>query len=372
VPEPVEAGNLLLAVAANGMVLGEVVDQLLHPRPELVGKVRRSRPDEGVDVVLRRLGHGVEANEPLPAGASLASSRVRRPSAAELGLLVTVLIWSLNFTLTKYVLEEGFKPLAYSGLRFTAAALVFAAITYARERSFRMQRDDFLILVGAAVIGIWLNQIGFVYSLKYTTASTAALVFGTLPIFTMFFARISGIEHLTPRFMLASGLSFVGVALVAVGAEAGVAGDPVGIALALLGAGTWAAYSVAIAPLMQRYSPFRISAVALLAGAVMILPTASPQLATQDFDFPPLIWLIFVVAVFGPLVLTNILWFTAIDRVGPSRASLFANLQPFLGALFALLILSERMTFVQVVGGVAIAGGIALARRPRPAIPAAE
>jgi drug/metabolite transporter (DMT)-like permease len=105
---------------------------------------------------------------------------------------------------------------------------------------------------------------------------------------------------------------------------------------------------------------------------VMILPTASPQLATQDFDFPPLIWLIFVVAVFGPLVLTNILWFTAIDRVGPSRASLFANLQPFLGALFALLILSERMTLVQVVGGVAIAGGIALARRPRPAIPAAE
>ena len=285
---------------------------------------------------------------------------------------MTVLIWSLNFTLTKYVLDEGFKPLAYSGLRFTAAAVVFATITYARERSFRMRRNDFLLLAAAAVVGIWLNQIGFVYSLKYTTASTVALVFGTLPIFTMFFARISGVEHLSRRFMLASGLSFAGVALVAVGAESGVAGDPVGIGLALLGAGTWAAYSVAIAPLMQRYSPFRISAVALLVGALLVLPTASQQLATQDFDFPPLIWVIFVVAVFGPLVLTNILWFTAIDRVGPSRASLFVNLQPFLGAVFAVLLLSERMTAVQVLGGFAIAVGIALSRRPRPVVPAAE
>ena len=70
-------------------------------------------------------------------------------------------------------------------------------------------------------------------------------------------------------------------------------------------------------------------------------------------------------------MITNVLWFTAIDRVGPSRASLYANLQPFLGALFALLLLSEKMTALQVVGGLAIAAGIVLARR-RPALPAAE
>ena len=297
---------------------------------------------------------------------------MRRPSAAELGLLLTVFIWSLNFTLTKYVLDHGFRPLAYSSLRFTAAALVFAAITFVRERSFRMRRNDVVLLFGAVVVGIWLNQIGFVYSLKYTTASTAALVFGTLPIFTMLFARATGVEQLSRRFIAASLVSFAGVALVALGAEGDVAGDPVGIALALLGAATWAAYSVAIAPLLQRYSPSRISAVGLLIGAAMILPTASPQLAAQNYDLSPLIWAIFVAAVLGPLVLTNILWFTAIDRVGPSRASLFANLQPFLGAVFALLILSERMTILQVAGGAAIAVGIALSRRRRPALPAAE
>jgi drug/metabolite transporter (DMT)-like permease len=296
---------------------------------------------------------------------------MRRPSAAEAGLLITVVIWSFNFTLTKYVLTHGVKPLAYSSLRFTTAALVFAAITYARERSFRMQRNDFLLLAGAVVVGIWLNQIGFVYSLKFTTASTAALVFGTLPIFTMLFARLSGVEQLSKRFVAATALSFVGVALVALGAEGDVAGDPKGIALALLGAATWAFYSVAIAPLMRRYSPFRISALGLMMGAAMLLPTAAPQLAAQDFHLEGRIWVIFVFAVLGPLVLTNVLWFAAIDRVGPSRASLFANLQPFLGAVFALLILGERMTTLQVLGGLGIATGIALARRPS-AFPASE
>jgi len=64
-------------------------------------------------------------------------------------------------------------------------------------------------------------------------------------------------------------------------------------------------------------------------------------------------------------VLTNILWFRAVDRVGPSRATLVANLQPFIAAVIALVLLSETMTWIQVLGGLLIGGGILLARRPR-------
>jgi drug/metabolite transporter (DMT)-like permease len=71
-------------------------------------------------------------------------------------------------------------------------------------------------------------------------------------------------------------------------------------------------------------------------------------------------------AVVGPLFVTNLLWFNAIGRVGPSRAALYTNLQPFLGAVFALLILSESMTGIQVVGGLLIAAGIVLSSRREP------
>ena len=288
-------------------------------------------------------------------------------------LLVTVVIWSLNFTVTKYVLNHHFRPLAYSGLRFVAAAALFVGVTAFRERSFRLRTKDIPFIVGAAIVGISLNQIAFVYGTKLTTAATVALIFGTMPIITALLAAAGGIERLHTRFWLAAAISFAGVCLVALGSEAGVSGDLWGYLLALIGAATWAAYSVAIAPLMTRYTASRISAYALTIGVIPVLVVGSPQIAGTDYGaLPTLVWVAFVFAVLGPLFLTNLLWFNAIDRVGPSRASLYANLQPFLGAIFALLILSESITRYQIAGGLLIATGIILSRGREPAVVAQE
>jgi drug/metabolite transporter (DMT)-like permease len=288
---------------------------------------------------------------------------VRRPEIADLMLFATVVIWSLNFTVTKYVLNHGFKPLAYGGVRFTAAAVLFVGVTWVREHSFRLQRRDIPFIVGAAVVGIFLNQVTFVYATKLTTATTVALIFGTLPIMTALFAAAGRIERLHSRFWVAAAVSFAGVCLVALGAKGGIGGNLWGYLLALVGAATWSAYSVAIAPLMTRYTASRISAYALSIGAVLLLVAGAPQLASQDYAaLPTLVLVAYVFAVLGPLFLTNLLWFNSIERVGPSRASLYANLQPFLGAIFALLLLSESMTAIQVAGGLLIAAGILLSR----------
>jgi drug/metabolite transporter (DMT)-like permease len=295
---------------------------------------------------------------------------VRRPNA-DLMLLATVCLWALNFTVSKYILTHGFHPLAYSSIRYACAGIIFAAITLAWEGSLRMARRDLPIVVFCTAV-LFGNQLSFVYALRFTTATTVALIFGTLPIFTALFARGSGVEQLPLRFWIAAGLSFAGVALVALGSGGNVSSNLKGDVLALFGAATWAAYSVAIGPLMRRYSPFRLSAVFLLAATVALFVAGSRQLADQSFHFGALVWIGFAFAVLGPLVITNLLWFTAIDRVGPSRAALFANLQPFLAALVALALLSEPITTVQIVGGVAIAGGIVLAPRQRPVLVAAE
>jgi len=296
---------------------------------------------------------------------------VRRPTA-DLMLLGTVGLWALNFTVSKYILDHGFHPLAYSSIRYACAAIIFAGITLAWEGSLRISRRD-LPIIGFCTAVLFANQLSFVYALRFTTATTVALIFGTLPIFTALFARGSGVEHLPVRFWIAAGLSFAGVALVALGSGGKLSSNLKGDVLALSGSATWAAYSVAIGPLMRRYSPFRLSAVFLLAVTVALLAAGSRQVADQSFHFSVLVWIGFAFAVLGPLVITNLLWFTAIDRVGPSRASLFANLQPFLAALVALALLSEPITTVQIVGGIAIAGGIVLASGRRPVtLPAAE
>ena len=180
-------------------------------------------------------------------------------------LSATVVIWALNFTVTRYVLEHGFRPLAYSTVRYGIAATLFASFTYGTERSFRVRRRDVVLLLAAAAVGIWLNQVSYVYAIRFTNASTTALILGTTPIFAALIAFLFGLERMHRWFWIATAVSFGGVALVAAGAG-GVRADVEGDLLGVATAATWAAYSVAIAPLMRRYSPYRISAIVLVVG----------------------------------------------------------------------------------------------------------
>jgi len=113
---------------------------------------------------------------------------------------------------------------------------------------------------------------------------------------------------------------------------------------------------------MRRYSPYRISSLVLAAGWVPLALVSVGQIRAQEFSFGWTVWLGFVYAVVGPLFLTNILWFTAIDRVGPSRAALFGNLQPFFAVFFALVLLGEGLRRLELAGGVLIFAGIAYDR----------
>jgi len=282
-------------------------------------------------------------------------------------LLATIVLWALNFTVTKYVLEHGFQPLAYSTVRYGIATIIFTWFTYGAEGSFHVKRRHLWLVVLAAALGIWLNQVAYVYALTYSSAATIALILGATPIFAALIASAIGLERLHTRFWIAAAVSFAGVGLIALGKSSGVSGNLKGDALGVATAATWAAYTVTIAPLMRSYSPYRISALVLAIGWVAVAITGITQTIHQSFDLSALVWICLVYAILGPLVLTNILWFRAVARIGPSRATLVANLQPFIAAIFALVLLSESITAVQIVGGLLIGGGILLARQRRAA-----
>jgi drug/metabolite transporter (DMT)-like permease len=276
-------------------------------------------------------------------------------------LFGTILLWALNVTVTRYVVTHGFRPLAYATIRYFAAAVLFWALTWRRERSFRIARDDVRLVALGGVL-IFLNQLCFVISVHETSASTVALILGALPIFTGLIASLFGIERLSGRFWVAAAVAFAGVGFVAAG-SGGFSGNVGGDVLALGTTISWAGYAVVVAPLMRRYSPFLISSLILGIGWLPLALVSTPQLAEQQYTgFDWKVWLGLAYAIIGPLFLTNILWFTAIDRVGPSRANLFTNLQPFFAVLFALVLLSEHLNRWEIVGAVAIAAGIALER----------
>ncbi len=283
---------------------------------------------------------------------------MRRPTTVELMLLTTVVLWALNLSVTKYILEQGLAPLSYASVRYALAGAIFVALTLLVERTLRIERRHIPVLAFAAVV-LWLNQVCFVFALDKTTASTIGLILGAIPIFAALFGLALGREQLEPT---ASGSARPSRSSAsgswpwapAARSRAATSGSSSGSRICA----TWAAYSVAVAPLMTVYSPSRVSAVVipLHVGAARA-HRASRRRAEQDWDLGWEIWVLLVFATIGPLVLTNILWFRSISRIGPARATLAANLQPFVAAVLAVILLSEPLGLLQVLGGLLIARG---------------
>ncbi|TMJ94979.1 MAG: DMT family transporter, partial [Actinobacteria bacterium] len=262
-----------------------------------------------------------------------------RRMPAEALLVGAVLLWSFNYTAVRFGVTHGFTPLAYAPLRWLLAGLALATIVWTRGRSVRIGKRDLTVLALVSLVGIVANH-----------------VFGMLPVLISLISQLAGVERLRPRHWAASGVSFAGVGLVALGAGGRLGGDLGGILLALLTVCSFAVYSVAIVPVMRRHSPLAVAAVTTIIGSVLLSIVSAPFLARQDWGRPgPLAWSSLVYSALPSIVLGNILWFTAINRVGPGRASLFTNLQPFVAAVFALLVLSEHLGALQVAGGFVIA-----------------
>ena len=293
---------------------------------------------------------------------------MRRPTSVEVMLLSAIALWALNLTVSRYILTHGFQPLAYSTVRYGLASLVFIVIVLVTERSLRIARRD-LGHVLAAAVALWVNQIGFVYALKSTSASVIALIMAATPIFAAMIGLAFGMEVLPRRFWMGAALSFAGVALVALGAGGEIGSDAAGITFGLIAAATWAVYSILITPLMARYSPSRISAAVLPLSWVGIALVGLPQTRSQDWSLGWEVWVLLLFATLGPLVVTNILWFHSLDRIGASRATLATNLQPFAAAICAVVLLGETIDVVQILGGLLIGVGILAARRRSPVSP---
>jgi len=285
-------------------------------------------------------------------------------------LLTTVLLWALNLSVTRYILTHGLQPLSYATVRYGLAALIFVALTLFAEQTLRIQRRH-LPLVAVAIGTLWLNQVSFVFALDVTTASTIGLLLGAIPIFAALLGLVLGTERPTRRFWLAAAISFAGVGLVATGSGGEVSGGFEGVLLGLSTGATWAAYTVTIAPLMRTYSPLRISALVIPGAWVAIALTGIPHTRDQDWALDWEVWTLLLFATVGPLVLTNVLWFRAIHRIGPNRATLAVNLQPFVAAVLAVVLLSEPLSWLQVAGGALIAVAIVFVRRRAPAPQAA-
>lgn len=282
---------------------------------------------------------------------------------ADLMVLACVTMWAFNVPLIKAILQY-MEPLETSLVRFSVAGIIFAIYVKLKEGTLKVALRHLPLLIGAGLMGIFLNQVLFVYALSNTTSSEVSLLMAATPSFATLFAWLVGQEKIKLNYWLSLPLAAAGVGLIiltAPGAKLG--GNLLGDSLALATAASWAAYTVLVRPLLKHYSASLISAYVAVIGAVALLPFGWSQFDLGRVSLmPPNIWLALIYSTLGAVVITNLLWFTGVKELGAPRTAFYAYLQPFVGVFAAALILGETIVPWQIAGGFFIVASMIIYR----------
>jgi len=273
------------------------------------------------------------------------------------------LIWGVNFSVVKFG-TTLINPLAYNGIRVSLAAVVLCAIVAIGRMPLPSARS-IAGLLGLGVLGNGVYQILFIEGVARTSASDAALVIAASPAFIAIIGRIRGVERVRARGILGIVLSIVGIGLVVVSTASGKEGTASlsGDVLVLLGSLSWAIYTVLLKPYTEHVPGMQLSAITMVGGAVPLLLIASPAVVHTHWSAMPFLgWSALVYSGVFALVIAYYFWYNGVRVLGPTRTSMYSNLQPIIAVLVAWALLHETPTIWQGVGAVSIMVGLILTR----------
>jgi drug/metabolite transporter (DMT)-like permease len=296
-------------------------------------------------------------------------SRLPRSSVwfAEAAVVLMALIWGVNYSVIKYG-TSIVQATAYNGVRValgTVILLIVARLIGGAPPS----RRDMLALMALGALGNGIYQIFFAEGITRTRAGEAALIAGASPAFIAAFSRLAGVERPSRKVFGGILLSIFGVGLIVLTTAAAPVAAPgsslFGDLLVLAGSICWAIYTVLLIPYTKRNGGFWIIAMAMLGGTIVLLVAGAPAImATSWRTLPPSLWYALVYSGVGGLVIAYFCWLKGVKVLGPTRTSLFTNLQLPTALIVAWLTLHETPTPWQVVGAVTILSGALLTRAP--------
>jgi len=315
--------------------------------------------------------------QPLDASRSAAPDWRLHARWAYILVILATLCWAGNMVLGR-ALRDQIGPFTLAAGRVAIASLVYLPLMLRLSPSERRAGREWPWLLGMALLGIVGCPVTLYLALRYTTASSTAMITGSGPLITVFMAAWLLRTRLTRGELTGAILSLLGVLLVIGGKESSAAGGAapewgdrvIGDLIMIGNVIMWGLYSVMSRVVTRK----RATIWATAFSTWFALPFLVPAAALEWRQMPPTITVPVVLAILYIGVfatsLGNLAWNEGVRRLGPGGAMAFYNMLPVFGVLLGAVFLQERLAPVQFLGGgLIIAGGLLAAlwaRGPAP------
>lgn len=259
------------------------------------------------------------------------------------------------FALYAYEANMGVPTLLF--LRFAFSTLLFFSYIFLRVKGWRVSAKQLLSLFILGGVLYTLQATTYFNAVRFIPASLAALLLYLYPVFVAILSFFVNKERLTTRIVVSIAISLGGIALV-LGTPSGEI-SIVGVLLAVAAAIIYSVYILLGDRVTANLPPVVTSGFVTL-FALVSFSVYGVSTNSLDFTFAPMAWLYVLGVALFSTVLSIFTFFAGMRLIGPTKASIMSMVEPVVTTVFSVLLLSDRITPLQIIGGSIVIIGAAL------------
>ena len=271
-----------------------------------------------------------------------------------IAMFITVIIWGISFVNIKIAVEV-FPPMTLGLIRFFVASILLYIFVKIKRQDLSIKKEDYHLFVLAGSIGITAYFYFENNGVKITTASIASLVIASIPVLSTIAESIVYKTKITFKKWMCLVVSIIGVLLI-VGfdfKELVATGFVKGYIMMFLAAITAVIYAVITKPLFNKYNQLTIIFYQSVIGTIVFIPFAIFEKTDWSMVDGIIILNVAILGVFASAV-AFYLNLVGLKHLGISKSSIYLNLIPIVSVAVSMMFLNERITIMQLVGGLLV------------------
>lgn len=245
-------------------------------------------------------------------------------------------------------------------LRTLISASVYLSYVLFTRKSFKFRGRALFLVILLGFLSVPINQFVFLYGMRFTTATDAALLYATTPVLVLIFSRIYLKEKLRSTKIAGAALAFTGVAIIVLenGFHIGLS-HVKGDLFVFIGVIAWSLYTTFGRKLVVTYGAVSTTVFGALIGTSLFMPIGI--YSSIGFNYGAVStaqWIEILYLALGTSVAGYILWYTALSKIEASKVAVFANGQPIATAFLAYLFLGQGITLTFAAGALLTISGV--------------
>jgi len=305
----------------------------------------------------------------------MATLTASRRSAGIMFGVTSSICFSASGTFAKALTDAGFSALQAVWLRVAGACVILVAVTLllhgtgaVRELIRSKEARNGVLLFGLVAVAV-CQALYFVAASRLPVGIAILMEFAG-PALVVLYQRLVLRKQVRPTAFLGIAMAMVGLCCV-VEVWSGLSLDALGLACGVGAAAGNAAYFLIIDRLTGAADPLMISAGGMVVATVVLVPLALPwnspwhalgsSISLADHSVPG--WVIALALVLISTVISYVLGGMAVQRLSAPVAAGLAYVEPIAACVLAWILLGQRLSAIQITGGVVVLLGAYTAQR---------